>query len=126
MLRSIRSLLLQLLALFHLSLVPARLAEKHLHFALHHIHHARLLVVARIRIAARSSRPSLPLRRGTSRHSRLRLGRRNRQLCSLLLLIWRYAFFCRTPRLTVLLALPFVFPFKAALLLFCCALLLRL
>lgn len=43
----IRSVL-QLLALCHPSFVPTCLAEKHLHLALHHVHHARPLVMARI------------------------------------------------------------------------------
>lgn len=43
----IRSVL-QLLALFHLSHIPTRLTEKHLHFALHHVHHTCPPAMARI------------------------------------------------------------------------------
>ena len=81
--RLIRSVL-QLLAHFHLFLVPARLSEKHFHFSPHLVHHACLLVMARVRVA---TGPSFPLDGGASR-----LALRQRRCCTFVFL-WARRFF---------------------------------
>jgi hypothetical protein len=99
--------MLQLLAHFHLFLVPARLSEEYFHFSLHLVHHACLLVMARIRVA---TRPSFPLRGGASR---LALRHRRR---STFLFLWARRFFSRTIVLVLLLGIS-VFLFRRHLLL---------
>lgn len=106
--RLVRSVL-QLLAHFHPFLVPARLSEKHFHFSLHLVHHACLLVMARVRVA---TGPSFPLRGGA-----FSLALRHRRRCTFFRL-WARRFFSR--------AIVLVLACWAALFLFCRHLLLEL